>query len=298
MKRAQLKPWVFKIKGAKNYALYDILNGVLYHLDPGWNDDELRKNLLEEGLIFETQGVVPFKLEKKIVPDKGIHLREVQIRINGRGEDTCWERNLKKSEKKSMDTAVLNILAKELSPIPIEVIRVETEDVEKEKIKKIIAEFKGEKAVIYSREPLKTDVVKELESLCGSRDMELEIGKVEGIDITPLEVDEFMFYYARQYNPCLGHKVAVDTGGEIKPCLWSQDVIGNINDNNIGLRDLIFKGALDSFWELTKNRIEGCKECELRFACRDCRASALQANGKPDAKPPFCSYDPFTDDSY
>ena len=41
--------------------------------------------------------------------------------------------------------------------------------------------------------------------------------------------------------------------------------------------------------EFNKDKIEGCKECELRYACSDCRPDSLTENIY--AKPYYCTYD-------
>ncbi len=107
-----------------------------------------------------------------------------------------------------------------------------------------------------------------------------------------LEVNIFNFYYSRNHNPCLGHKVAIDTGGEIKPCLWADDSLGILGKNS--LKDLVGSRAFDKYWRLTKNDIEECKDCELRAACRDCRVAAGISSGAINEKPPYCSYNPYS----
>ncbi|MCP4158097.1 MAG: radical SAM protein, partial [bacterium] len=69
-------------------------------------------------------------------------------------------------------------------------------------------------------------------------------------------------------------------------------VLGDIGKDN--LKDLIIAGAFDEYWELSKEKITGCKECELRFACDDCRVLAFQGTDSLEAKPPFCNYNPHT----
>jgi len=100
------------------------------------------------------------------------------------------------------------------------------------------------------------------------------------------------FFYTFNFNPCLGHQIAIDTEGEIKPCLWSETVIGNIKECN--LKDLITSGKFDKFWNLKKDKINSCKDCEYRYVCNDCRVSALKDKNDLKAKPSFCKYNPFT----
>jgi len=101
-----------------------------------------------------------------------------------------------------------------------------------------------------------------------------------------------IFFYGKNYNTCWGHKVAIDLDGTIKPCLWSSEILGNINDNN--LQELILSGGFDKYWQLTKDKIETCNSCEFRYACSDCRVAACREVGSLSAKTAHCGYNPRT----
>jgi radical SAM protein with 4Fe4S-binding SPASM domain len=106
-----------------------------------------------------------------------------------------------------------------------------------------------------------------------------------------IKAEIFRFFFTRHFNPCLGNNAAVDTGGEIKCCLWSDEILGNIETD--GLKDMIIRGKFDFYWEFSKSKIESCKDCELRHACDDCRIYALKQSGRMDATPAYCDYDPY-----
>ena len=42
----------------------------------------------------------------------------------------------------------------------------------------------------------------------------------------------------------------------------------------------------------TKNEVEGCKDCEYRYICRDCRPDSLTGNF--NEKPWYCTYNPYS----
>jgi radical SAM protein with 4Fe4S-binding SPASM domain len=94
----------------------------------------------------------------------------------------------------------------------------------------------------------------------------------------------------------LGHQVAIDTKGEIKCCLWSDDVLGNIYVDD--LKDLIIRGRFDKYWEIGKDEINTCKDCELRYACDDCRIFVLKYCGQLKEKPGYCRYNPYIGEYY
>lgn len=292
MKRDRLKPYVYKVEGAVNFAIYDVLKGNFYQFTPEGTVEELRKYLLAEGLIFETEGIVPNKMivENMWKIQTEIHIRNLQIRLNGSGEDNCWNRLKSKEQKRFMPDKLLEKLIAECEYIPIKKIQVEAEDNDMEKIEKIVNEFKFNELELNIDSPIGSKELGDYKSLCTHRNISFS-GNVRK-NVKKMKVQISNFFYSKYYNPCLGHQVAMDTGGEIKCCLWFDDVLGKIDDNH--LKDMIISGTFDKYWELGKHQIESCKDCELRFACDDCRVSALRDSGKLKVKPSYCHYDPTT----
>ena len=45
-------------------------------------------------------------------------------------------------------------------------------------------------------------------------------------------------------------------------------------------------------WLINKDQIDICKDCELRYACSDCRAYTVDPE-KLNSKPVKCGYDPY-----
>jgi len=144
MKKDRLKPYVYKVEGAVNFAFYDILHGQFYQFTPDGTIVELRKYLLEEGLIFETEGIVPNKLIMLELWDiqHKINIRVLQIRLNGVGEDNCWNRLKKEVKKQYMKKEILKKIISEFEYIPLHKIEIEAEENDREKIEMILNEFK------------------------------------------------------------------------------------------------------------------------------------------------------------
>lgn len=58
------------------------------------------------------------------------------------------------------------------------------------------------------------------------------------------------------------------------------------------LKDTTLKEIMDSrILHYSKNNVNGCKDCEYRYICRDCRPDSL--TGRLDEKPWYCTYDPY-----
>lgn len=115
----------------------------------------------------------------------------------------------------------------------------------------------------------------------------LEISKIEA------RFNDFNYSSYRfnmKYNPCWGGKIAVTKKGEIKPCIYSSIIIGNLFNNRM---EEIFPTIL-KYWSITKNKIEKCRDCEFRFVCFDCREIAFRETKNLFGSNPYCRYDPYS----
>jgi len=96
---------------------------------------------------------------------------------------------------------------------------------------------------------------------------------------------------SQHHNTCLNRKVAVDAEGNIKNCPSMKESYGNIKDTT--LEEAINKPGFKKYWNIKKDEITKCKDCEFRHICTDCRAYI----DNPDdiyAAPLKCGYDPYT----
>jgi radical SAM protein with 4Fe4S-binding SPASM domain len=292
MGKDQLKPYVYKVEGAVNFAFYDMLRGAFYQITPEGSIENIRKLLLEEGLIFETGGIVPDKIIRYDIGEvqKIIQVRTLQIRLSGGGEDNCWQRKKIKSLKKYMGDDILKNIISAFQYIPIKRIQVEASEDDTEKIEKIIKEFQFKELGLNVEKGIDEKKSAYYREICIKNNIDF-LG-TRRKKILELKVEISNFFYSKHYNPCLGHQIAVDTEGEIKYCLWSDEVLGNISVDD--LKDMIIMGSFDKYWELSKLEINICKDCELRFTCDDCRVFALKESGQINAKPSYCMYNPYT----
>lgn len=70
---------------------------------------------------------------------------------------------------------------------------------------------------------------------------------------------------------------------------------GNIH--NTSLENVIKNPEFKKYWNITKDHIETCKDCEFRYICTDCRAFTDKTHNKDGldtSKPLKCGYDPYT----
>lgn len=103
------------------------------------------------------------------------------------------------------------------------------------------------------------------------------------------KINENTYGFNMKYNSCWGRKIAITEHSEVKPCVFSDIVVGNLKEHKI--LDLIDK--LKFYWELSKSKITKCKDCELKYICFDCRVIAKQKGGELLSPNPLCQYDPF-----
>jgi len=92
-------------------------------------------------------------------------------------------------------------------------------------------------------------------------------------------------------NSCLHKKVAVDVKGAIKNCPSMSKSFGNIK--NTSLQEAIKNKDFKKYWNINKDQIHVCKDCEFRHICTDCRAY-LEDPDDVYSKPLKCGYNPYT----
>ena len=293
--KTKLSPFVYKIKGKKNYIFFDSIRKKLFHISPEGNPKEMEATLLDNELVIKTDGVVPLKFTVNTQAYKtNVLLRQLQLKINGECDISCEECGNIGSccrDNKNMTIKTLKNIVKQFKHIIIQSILIIGGNplLCFDLIKRIRSEIDSAEYKIFLKDSqINEDDVKKL------KDMGYKITQAvcENLCISEddMEVDIFMYFYNQQFNPCWGNKIAINSQGDIKPCLWSDIIIGNISRDNV--KDLIFTGKFDLYWELSKNKFKVCNECEFRFLCPDCRVVTLKETGSIYAKTSYCKYNP------
>lgn len=86
---------------------------------------------------------------------------------------------------------------------------------------------------------------------------------------------------------CFSTHLYVGADMNVYPCPMERRVChGNLKGNYI--KDILKPQIL----HFTKNEVEGCKDCEYRYICRDCRPDSLTGNF--NEKPWYCTYNPYS----
>jgi SPASM domain peptide maturase of grasp-with-spasm system len=92
------------------------------------------------------------------------------------------------------------------------------------------------------------------------------------------------------HNTCLNRKVSIDRFGNIKNCPSMKKSFGKIGEVKIKaiLKDSLFTDV----WNINKDQIKICTDCEFRSICTDCRAY-IQIPSDIFSKPSKCKYNPY-----
>lgn len=105
--------------------------------------------------------------------------------------------------------------------------------------------------------------------------------------------NKFQFSESKHFNSCLNQKISIDFNGNIKNCPSMQMSFGNIK--NTTLKESLEKEDFKKKWNINKDKINICKDCEFRYICTDCRAYIENPNDIY-SKPLKCGYDPYTNE--
>ena len=105
-----------------------------------------------------------------------------------------------------------------------------------------------------------------------------------------LQTNLLFFTEAQNHNTCLNRKVCIDGNGNIKNCPSMNKSYGNIKDTTIA--KIINREDFKSLWNINKDNVDVCKDCEFRYMCSDCRAF-LKDSENIYSQPAKCPYNPY-----
>jgi SPASM domain peptide maturase of grasp-with-spasm system len=95
------------------------------------------------------------------------------------------------------------------------------------------------------------------------------------------------FSESLSFNNCLNKKISIDTVGNIKNCPTLKLSHGHVSNNT--LFEIVKNDNFSKYWNINKDQIETCKDCQFRYICSDCRAFVDNLYDKPYK----CNYDPY-----
>jgi SPASM domain peptide maturase of grasp-with-spasm system len=78
------------------------------------------------------------------------------------------------------------------------------------------------------------------------------------------------FMENKLFNSCLNRKISIDENGHIGNCPSMKKKYGNITEHS--LTQVARRNDFKKMWNLNKDSIDTCRDCEFRYICSDCRA--------------------------
>jgi SPASM domain peptide maturase of grasp-with-spasm system len=100
------------------------------------------------------------------------------------------------------------------------------------------------------------------------------------------------FFQSQSFNTCLYKKLYISNYGEIKNCPYAESY-GNIDILSVQQIQLLSKNsAFTKHWNVIKDKIQICQDCELRHFCTDCRYFIKDKNDIY-SQPANCGYNPY-----
>lgn len=134
------------------------------------------------------------------------------------------------------------------------------------------------------------------EEILGVRIIKLKSNSISNFDCGQICQRTFntnisQFTEAQNFNSCLNKKISIDVNGDIKNCPSQDGAFGNVKNNS--LIEMLKNEKFKSLWNIKKDDISVCKDCEYRYICTDCRIFT-EDKSNLYSKPLKCSYDPYT----
>ncbi|MEZ4980866.1 MAG: grasp-with-spasm system SPASM domain peptide maturase [Saprospiraceae bacterium] len=145
--------------------------------------------------------------------------------------------------------------------------------------------------IVYNSQEQFIDNTKRQSSIIAIKDSEYFNIHCGSIHLNFFRVNKELFFESKLFNNCLNKKVSINKNGEIKNCLSMISSYGNIVENTI--REALDNPEFRKYWNINKDQIEVCKDCEFRYICTDCRAYVEEPENIY-SKPLKCGYDPYT----
>ncbi len=103
-------------------------------------------------------------------------------------------------------------------------------------------------------------------------------------------ISKVQFEKAFANNTCWYGKFAIAENGDVLPCVFERGITyGNLKE--ISIKQLLESSTLDQYWHMDFTQIEECRDCEYRFACKDCRPLGM-LNGGINKKNMRCLHHP------
>lgn len=117
----------------------------------------------------------------------------------------------------------------------------------------------------------------------------LHVDSVDFISPESMILNMRSFTEANNFNLGLNRKVSVTAKGEVKRYPSHREVFGYVGKDLIA--DIIKQESFQQLWNVTKDQIEVCKDCQYRYMCLD-NSDIIEVKGKL-VRDSICNFDPY-----
>lgn len=108
-------------------------------------------------------------------------------------------------------------------------------------------------------------------------------------DLVP-NLDSFL--ESQEYNLFYNRRVYIDNENNVKHAINENEIYGNITNTNIF--DIVLSPSFKKLWNIAKDEITICKDCEFRYICPDNRIPIFDKKTKNYYHIEECNYSPYS----
>lgn len=95
-------------------------------------------------------------------------------------------------------------------------------------------------------------------------------------DTNDLIINQDAYFESLKHNLFFNRKVYISDNGDIKHYFNENEFYGNIK--NCTIQSIVSSNDFQNLWNITKENIEECKNCEFRYLCPDNRIPLIENN--------------------
>lgn len=105
-------------------------------------------------------------------------------------------------------------------------------------------------------------------------------------------LNRFNFNESLKYSLAYNRTIYIDSFGNIKRYISDESIFGNVATHD--LNEIVFNPEITDFWEINKDKIKICQDCEFRYVCPDGSIPLKTAENKYYTHSQSCNYNPYT----
>lgn len=112
-------------------------------------------------------------------------------------------------------------------------------------------------------------------------------------DILNNSLNNQTFFQQCEGNKCFDNNLAISNDGRITPCpMAKKEIISNIRNKSI--RQILHDEDMNIYWDLSRDKIAPCNNCEFKYFCEYCLPLEKSTNndGSIYSNSRYCLYNP------